>query len=144
MGSEAEQEILLSTRQIFLTAYIFYEQMKCIADRRSVFMEYVPLYSPGNVGESIFIESLLKANNIHYFIQNEMGSQYVIATYGQSTFYVNPNDFALAHKLLEEHLNVITGRQKRIGIKTQILIAIGILILLIVIIAIVILDNPIV
>ena len=68
-------------------------------------MEYVPLYSPGSLSESAFIESLFMDNGVRYFIQNEV----LTRIYGQlgltqRKIYVHPKDYLLARELLKDLL----------------------------------------
>jgi hypothetical protein len=68
-------------------------------------MEYVPLYTPGDLSETAFIESLLMDNGVRYFIQNEI----LTRIYGQlgltqRKIYVHPKDYLLARELLKDLL----------------------------------------
>jgi hypothetical protein len=68
-------------------------------------MEYVPLYTPGDLSETVFIESLLMDNGVRYFIQNEVLSRiYVPLGPWQRKFFVHPKDYLLARELLKDLL----------------------------------------
>ena len=68
-------------------------------------MEYVPIYSPGSLGESAFIESLLIDNGVRYFIHNENLSRiYGMLSLDQREFYVHPKDYLIARELLKDFL----------------------------------------
>jgi len=63
-------------------------------------MEYQPLYTPGSLSESAFIESLLGASGIRYFIKNDNFARMYPGT--QRTFYVHPDDYIAAREVLKE------------------------------------------
>jgi len=65
-------------------------------------LEFVPLYSPTNLGESAFIESLLKYGGIRYYVHGEVSSRmYPQLSLNQRTIYVHHDDFDAAKALLE-------------------------------------------
>ncbi len=68
-------------------------------------MEYVPLYSPADLGESAFIESLLKSGNVRYYIHGEVSTRvYPQLSLNQRTFYVHPADFRSAYAMLQDFI----------------------------------------
>ena len=68
-------------------------------------MEYVPIYTPGSVGESAFLESLLSGNGIRYFIHNDNTAR-IYGSLGltQRSIYVHPRDYVAARELLKDLL----------------------------------------
>ena len=84
-------------------------------------MEYVKFYTPGNEGESSFIESLLKAHRIRYYIQNEIGSRYVIGGLSYPAFYIYSEDLPLAQKVLDESTveNLRTGYLQHLEVRSN-------------------------
>jgi hypothetical protein len=87
-------------------------------------MEYVPLYTTTDLGESAFLESLFKANGIHYSIPNEIGSRFIMGTsFNQRTFYVSPEDLKSANLLLKQHLKIEISQDRRWSTNTYIFIA---------------------
>ncbi len=68
-------------------------------------MEYVPLYSPGSLSESAFIESLLMDNGVRYFVHSENITRiYGQLALNQRRIYVHPKDYLLARELLKDLL----------------------------------------
>jgi len=68
-------------------------------------MEYVPLYSPGSLSESAFIESLFMDNGVRYNIPSEnVTRMYGQLALNQRSIYVHPKDYLLARELLKDLL----------------------------------------
>lgn len=68
-------------------------------------MEYVPIYTPGSLSESAFIESLIIDNGVRYYINNEVLSRlYVPQGPWRRAIYVHPKDYLLGRELLKDLL----------------------------------------
>ena len=66
-------------------------------------MEYKLLYSPRDIAESAFVESLLNEAGIRYFIKNEMASgMYPSLALDQRSIFVHPEDYENAARLMED------------------------------------------
>ncbi len=107
-------------------------------------MEYEPFYTPGDLGESAFIESLFKANKIHYFIQNDAGGRLIHGmSLSQRIFYVHPDDLQLAREVLNEKIKPRNPLvENHLEPHTYIAIAVIVLFIIIAVIYFIVKEQP--